>query len=498
MIPASSKYSSHDEQYSHYHRLNQHQNSEGGLPPTNHENRGTSPSRNSDIQQQRRPHRDRSTEHTRNYGQDSDHANLYPQHHVSYHHNRQHAHQTRSQDFDRFFNYPDQPLNVAPYDPHFSPRWQLLLGTPSNPLSIYDKNLSRNRSNIDVADSAGKNNNESAHLAHASPEHSNLSSGRESRKNQSSISKTQVAAKETSIPIRGMVLQDPQLSPPCSSLRTNRIYLRIKRPSTEQINDEDQMDSARCSSSNGPDSPKKKIHESRIAPFRSTRASIECGHHTTRADSGSLRIRHDTDAIAGDWYENNLELSRVTSFVKSQAISHFDKAHQVLFPSDKMIMTRKLLSMECGPLWWDWRWKPPDSFVLYFADVLTAKVKEYLRSSRGNVYWVKHVPFWKNLLDPKNDWWNTEQGAIYNDFANRLFLNLLNRWGSSSSDLIECHDPGDQSIFLRACVLFASGSERSINNEANNDALSKYRNLRNGLLRHHVDEYVKNYTSIAF
>lgn len=121
-------------------------------------------------------------------------------------------------------------------------------------------------------------------------------------------------------------------------------------------------------------------------------------------------------------------------------------------------MTRDLLSMECGPLWWDLDEKPPDSFVSYLTDVMSSRVQDYLKNRTEDAYWIKHVRFWIELLDPHSEWWTNEAGSVFNNIARRLFYNLVGRW-TSSSDLIEFHDGQDRSIFIRACVLFASERE---------------------------------------
>ena len=126
-------------------------------------------------------------------------------------------------------------------------------------------------------------------------------------------------------------------------------------------------------------------------------------------------------------------------------------------------MTQCLLAIETGPISWALSigepTKPPESFVWYLADVLTAGVQLYLTNNTGKEYWIKHVRFWSDLLDPESDWWDTDRGYLYKDYAKRLYTNLHKHW--ESSDYIECQCGNDQKIFVRACILFARNKTKA-------------------------------------
>jgi hypothetical protein len=124
--------------------------------------------------------------------------------------------------------------------------------------------------------------------------------------------------------------------------------------------------------------------------------------------------------------------------------------------TDKFLKAQSLLAIEDGPISWHSigeTGEPPESFVWYLAEVLTEGVQVYLINNTGKEYWIKHVRFWSDLLDPNSDRWNNNRGSRYRGYAKRLNTSLLERWGGSET--IECQDARDRSLLVRVCILYA-------------------------------------------
>lgn len=139
-------------------------------------------------------------------------------------------------------------------------------------------------------------------------------------------------------------------------------------------------------------------------------------------------------------------------------------------PSEWFLMTQKLLAVQTGPISWasipkehqynDTRdpSKLHNSFAAYLSEVLMEVVPSYLRHHIKREYWVKRLRFWRELLDPRSLWWNTDRGLLHMSVAKHLHTNLCQRWGDRDGDSMIEWDPGaDQTLYVRACVLFARG-----------------------------------------
>lgn len=128
---------------------------------------------------------------------------------------------------------------------------------------------------------------------------------------------------------------------------------------------------------------------------------------------------------------------------------------------EKLAVTRSLLNIETGPIAWsliEEKNAPVDSFVSYLTRVLTEEVQLYLEHNTGKEYWIKHIVFWNDLLDPASHWWNTKEGSLYNDIVRKLHSSLHRRWGNAA--YVECSGNSRiQSLFVRACILFARKDE---------------------------------------
>lgn len=123
----------------------------------------------------------------------------------------------------------------------------------------------------------------------------------------------------------------------------------------------------------------------------------------------------------------------------------------------KMEMTERLLHLQTGPLVWsgvDETCRPPEAFVRYLGSVLSKAVELYLKRNTGKVYWIKHVSFWSDLLDPQNIWWNTAEGSFHKVIADKLHKSLLKRMVEKK--FIDCNgDQKAQNVLVRACIVFA-------------------------------------------
>ena len=123
----------------------------------------------------------------------------------------------------------------------------------------------------------------------------------------------------------------------------------------------------------------------------------------------------------------------------------------------KIEMIRKLLDLETGPLAWSSfsdKGTPPAAFVWYLASILSIAVENYLKQDTGKAYWIKHVSFWSDFLDPKNSWWNMGVGSSYKAIAERLHNRLHSRM--VQKPFIDCNgDQKAQDLLVRACILFA-------------------------------------------
>lgn len=143
---------------------------------------------------------------------------------------------------------------------------------------------------------------------------------------------------------------------------------------------------------------------------------------------------------------------------------------------DVFIMTQNLLQIQSGPISWssiaedEQNHIPPDPFVWYLSEVLTEAVQLYIQNNIAKEYWVKHLRFWRDLLDPESLWWNSDRGVVYKDIASRFYTNFHKQWGDCDMDsMFEWHYESDQIVFVRACILFASSSS-SCNCEKSNIA----------------------------
>ncbi len=123
----------------------------------------------------------------------------------------------------------------------------------------------------------------------------------------------------------------------------------------------------------------------------------------------------------------------------------------------KMEMIERLLRLQTGPLAWsgvDETCRPPEAFVRYLGSVLSKAVEFYLKRNTDKVYWIKHISFWSDLLDPQNLWWNTAEGYFHKVIADKLHKSLLKRMVEKK--FIDCNgDQKAQNLLVRACILFA-------------------------------------------
>jgi hypothetical protein len=295
-----------------------------------------------------------------------------------------------------------------------------------------------------------------------------------------------------------------------SSSRNNKIYVRIKRLNSEKANkttttDTDGRDRFRFRSDQSISVPglrTRTTHHSLTHDQNSKTkgrnqslslsngiplSSSVCGWNPSKGgtrdptgdtaiigfnpndhDDGDAEARFDDESLSGlpsfpEYYHRTFAESNI--FYNTE---HHSRPYLQHPSTDRVLMIQSLLAIETGPISWALigeRGRPPKLFVRYLATVLVEGVRVYLEHNTGKEYWIKHVLFWSDLLDPRNDWWNTYEGSQYRVLAKRLHTSLHKRWGYS--DLIECHESSVQKIFVRACILFAQKNSGS--NSSNND-----------------------------
>ena len=127
---------------------------------------------------------------------------------------------------------------------------------------------------------------------------------------------------------------------------------------------------------------------------------------------------------------------------------------------DRIVMTQNLLTF--GPLWWDQVshgcTPPPDSFVLFLANVLSIQVKEYLKSYPDRVYWIKYNDFWLRFLNPNNYCWKNNPlnvGSFFQRYLESFHLRFRKYW--SDPQFVEYpHGTQYHRFLFRACILFGS------------------------------------------
>jgi hypothetical protein len=310
------------------------------------------------------------------------------------------------------------------------------------------------------------------------------------------------------------------LSSSLPSSRNNKIYLRIKRltaPTTDTdgrnrfLFRSDQSSSIRSMHHNHNSKTVGKPNESLSLLSNGIRSSSSvCGWNPnkggTRNPTGDTAIigfklnNTDDDGDAetrfNDGDDDDESFPGVPSF-PDHSHRTLDKNYNIFFrdnieqqqnfrrplqrPSstyEKIIMVQSLLAIETGPISWaliskEKGSRPPEPFVRYLAAVLSEAVLMYLKRNTGKEYWIKHVLFWSDLLDPRSDWWNitTCEGFRYRVLAKRLHNSLHKRWGCNNrcDNLIECHEGHAQKIFVRACILFAQKSSTTDINNVNSN-----------------------------
>ena len=127
---------------------------------------------------------------------------------------------------------------------------------------------------------------------------------------------------------------------------------------------------------------------------------------------------------------------------------------------DRIVMTQNLLTF--GPLWWDQVSHgcklPPDSFVLFLANVLSIQVKEYLKSYPDRVYWIKYNDFWLRFLNPNSYCWKNNPlnvGSFFQRYLESFHLRFRKYW--SDPQFVEYpHGTQYHRFLFRACILFGS------------------------------------------
>lgn len=264
----------------------------------------------------------------------------------------------------------------------------------------------------------------------------------------------------------------PQISSPSSSSRHNRIHVRIKRANKTKIPkmDDDDIDN------------RFRFNPSTSIPSVQMQIVNHFHHHhhhsatnnqpsSSSADRGSNQLREQTAMCHIDSMDQNRfsgrSLPRLPSFLgHHRSVEGNANANNFLpllrqsLSEEKKFMTKRLLELERGPIAWcsiEVSNGPPQSFVWYLARVLAEGVQVFLEQNTGKEYWVKHVTFWSNLLDPESHWWNTREGASYKDIARKFSDMLRRRWGDST--VIEYgSDDRAETLFVRACILFARKS----------------------------------------
>lgn len=283
------------------------------------------------------------------------------------------------------------------------------------------------------------------------------------------------------------------LPPISSSSRSNKIYVRIKRVVTDK--------STQSSASNGDSIPSVKAkqrmshrHDSEdnskmigcnpssclqsddILLLPSLSADWNSGRNgkenTNRRDVTGIKRSHvdDTDndregLIEEERLSGSPTLQQGHTFrcipEDNDSLSESYEHSLQLTPisAEKVLMIQNLLDIKSGPISWcstGEPCKPPASFVCYLANVLTERVQFHLTENIGKEFWIKHVMFWIDLLDPNSRWWNTREGLLYRSFAEQLFTDFRRRWEGRAS-FIDEFDKNDDiyKLFVRACILFA-------------------------------------------
>ncbi len=215
---------------------------------------------------------------------------------------------------------------------------------------------------------------------------------------------------------------DSESSPMSSQeVRKNTIYVRIKRISKRKDTVPSQMYT--------------RVHFNRSVLVPDVQLQI-------------INHFHDQFGTTADRHSIVDDNGRATRFVEMD------------LSNAKIEMIRKLLHLEAGPLAWsslDDNGTPPENFVWYLTSVLSKAVEMYLRQDTGKVYWIKHVSFWSDFLNPNGSWWSIGEGSVYKATAESLRNSLHSRM--RKKPFIDCSgDKEAQNILLRACILFARKS----------------------------------------
>jgi len=284
----------------------------------------------------------------------------------------------------------------------------------------------------------------------------------------------------------------PSLPSLSSSPRSNRIYLRINRVVTSE--------KVREAQATKPQIPIGRVCERGMdhLQFDSSRDSkpfpTQGGWHCDPG-SGEINVMGFRNNCNEECIENRFEndsLSDLASLsdhlptVRDSFTLLDDPFVGIVHPhptTDKILMIEQLLGLDAGPISWNAAISephhPPESFVWYLAHVLSGAVQVYLTlNTPGKEYWIKHVQFWSDLLDPEASHWNTCEGSSYKDMAQKLHCSLLRNWGGS--DWIDCKAGNqDPTLFVRACILFARANSHDNYNQRASKSVNQLENHRN-------------------
>ena len=256
---------------------------------------------------------------------------------------------------------------------------------------------------------------------------------------------------------------EPPLIPSLSSSsRSNRIYVRIKRVVKEQTT----KPPANCDRDTEDHYHRYHRESKNIFSSSSSTSGRFARKQNKRGSNGEEEMIGYSDRT-GKVSANGSPGISLDRFHENRLIGGIGNSTNFLqlskhYPSnEKLLMTQRLLDIETGPIGWSWieeSSRPPESFVWHLASVLTESVQVYLEHNTGKEYWIKHVSFWSDLLDPDSHWWNTSEGSLYKGFIKKLYTSLHRRWGGSN--FIEFRgDTHVQTLFVRACILFARKSK---------------------------------------
>lgn len=246
----------------------------------------------------------------------------------------------------------------------------------------------------------------------------------------------------------------PQIPSLSSSIRSNRIYVRIKRLAKEKA-------IKPRSYQRGDGRDRTRFGQSILVPGVRMQIINHYHHHHSEYNYRNPNSETLADANGNVGVARNPSLQghhrSVGSNRNGNDLSHLPKHSR---SNEKFLMTQRLLNLDMGPIAWrsiEELSSPPESFVWYLAHVLTEGVQVFLEHNTGKEYWIKHVSFWSAILDPGSHWWNMREGSWYKDIIRKLYASLRRRWGGS--DFMECHgDNHVQKLYVRACIMFARRS----------------------------------------